>query len=334
MKYRLTGLVAATFTPMHQDGSLNLDQVGPIVDYLADDGISAIYACGSTGEGPLLTIEERKATAAAYVEAASGRLPVVIQVGHSSLAEARDLAAHAREIGADAISATAPYYFKPDSVDVLIDCLAEITAGAPELPFYYYHIPAITGVGLDMARLLHRAGDRLPSLVGIKYTSPMLDEMQRLRDVQGGRFDVLHGRDEMLLAGLATGARGAIGSTYNLAAPLYRRLIAAMEAGNLEEARSCQAKSVAMVRAIFDNVGQAGLKAVMSLVGPDCGPTRLPLQTCTPEQTAKLESDLQAIGFFDWAHPKRANPNETPMKGPHAKKDSRLFLSGDRLRHV
>ena len=300
MDFRLRGLVAATFTPMHADGSLNLGQVCPIVDYLVDRGLSAIYVCGSTGEGPSLTMGEREATAAAFVEAAAGRLPVVVQVGHTSLAEARRLAAHAQEVGAEAISAVAPYYFKPQSVDVLLDCLAEITAGAPALPFYYYHIPAITGVDLDVVELLRRGRQRLPTLVGVKYTAPTLDELQTLRAMDDGRFDVLHGRDEMLLAALAIGARGAIGSTYNFAAGLYHRMTAAFDAGDLRQARRCQTLSVAMIRAILRCGGQAGLKAAMNLIGPDCGPARLPLVAPGPAPMAKLKTELEEIGFFDW----------------------------------
>lgn len=303
MGFRLTGLVAATFTPMHADGSLNLDQVGPMVDYLIDRGLSALYVCGSTGEGPSLSMDERKATAAEFVGASSGRLPVVVQVGHTSLAEARQLAAHAQQVGADAISAVVPYYFKPESVEVLRDCLAEITAGAGELPFYYYHIPAMTGVGLDVLELLRRVDERVPTLVGVKYTAPTMDEFQALLRLEDGRFDVLHGRDEMLLAGLASGARGAIGSTYNFSAALYRRLITAFDRGDLPEAQRCQALAAAMIRTIFGRSGQGGLKAAMNLVGPDCGPSRLPLVTPDPTQTARLKGELEALGFFDWAGP-------------------------------
>jgi len=300
MESRLTGLVAATLTPMKSDGSLNLDQVGPVVDWLVDRGISALYVCGSTGEGPLLTSQERRRVAAAFVSAASGRLPVVVQVGHSSLSEARALAAHAQQLGAQAVSAVPPYYFKPETIEVLVDCLAEIAAGAPDLPFYYYHIPAITGVGFDLVRMLQLAADRLPTLAGVKYTAMTLDELQVLREFDGGRFDILHGRDEVLLSALAVGIRGAVGSTYNFAAPLYRRILSAFDSGDLDEARRCQALSVAMVRAIFSVGGQPGLKAAMNLVGPDCGPVRLPLVTFTAEQTSELRRKLAAIGFFEW----------------------------------
>src|SRR5262245_50584841 len=173
---RLTGLTAAVFTPLRADGSLHLEQVGPIVEQLLRDGVSGIYAVGSTGEGVSLTTEERQEVAAAYVKAAAGRVPVVVQVGHNSLAEARRLAAHAARGGAAAISATPPTYFKPETTDALVDCLAEITAGAPGLPFYYYHIPAKTGVAVDVTDLLRVGGRRLPTLHGVKFTSPALHE--------------------------------------------------------------------------------------------------------------------------------------------------------------
>jgi N-acetylneuraminate lyase len=300
MQKQLSGLIAATFTPMHADGSLNLAMAKPIVDHLSGDGVSGLYVCGSTGEGPLLTTEERKLTAAAYVEAAAGRLPVVVQVGHSSIVEASQLAAHAQQIGADATSAVAPYYFKPNSVKVLVDCLAEIAGGAPKLPFYYYHIPELSGVSVDTVELLHQVSAKVPNFAGIKYTAPMMDEYQTLLAAEDGRYCILFGRDEMLLSGLATGAPGAVGSTYNFAAPIYRKVMAAFDRGDTKEARRCQGLAVAMVRIILRYRGHAGLKAMMALLGLDCGPNRLPTVSLTPEERENMRRELDAIGFFQW----------------------------------
>jgi len=108
MEKRFTGLIAAVFTPMCKDGSLNLGQVPPIVEHLTGTEVSGIFVCGTTGEGPSLSSEERRATAAAYVKAAAAKLPVMVQVGHNSLAESHGLASHAQAIGADAISAMPP----------------------------------------------------------------------------------------------------------------------------------------------------------------------------------------------------------------------------------
>ena len=299
MQYRLTGLVAATFTPMHADGSLHLAMVKPIVDHLIRSGVSGLYVCGSTGEGPLLSTEERKATAAAYIEATAGRLPVVVQVGHSSLVEACGLAAHAQETGADVISAVAPYYFKPTSVGCLVDCLGEIAGGAPKLPFYYYHIPELSGVNLDMVNLLEHAREKVPTFAGIKYTAPTIDELQTLIAVENRRFDILFGRDEMLLSGLVVGIRGVVGSTYNFAAPLYCRLMAAFQRGDLDEARHCQELAVAAIRITGQRYrGHAGRKAVMSLIGLDCGPSRLPLVPLNTAEQAAMQSDLEALGLY------------------------------------
>jgi len=296
----LSGLVAATFTPMRPDGSLNLAMAKPIVDHLIRNRVSGLYVCGSTGEGPLLTTDERKRTAAAYVEAVAGRLPVVVQVGHSSVVEARELAAHAQQIGANATSAVAPYYFKPNSVASLVDCLAEIAGGAPKLPFYYYHIPELSGVNVNAVELLQRAPNRMPNFAGIKFTAPFINEFQTLIAASQGRFDILFGRDEMLLSGLAGGATGAVGSTYNFAAPLYLKVIAAFQRGDVEEAKRCQGQAVAMVNVILPYRGHAGLKAAMGLIGLDCGPSRLPIVPLKPEEAESLRSELEEIGFFQW----------------------------------
>lgn len=301
MKERITGLVAATFTPMHDDGSLRLDRVEPMVDYLVGAGVRSIYAVGSTGEGVSMTGQERRATAEAFVRAARRRLMVIVQVGHTSLVEASELAAHAQEIGADAISAVPPFYWKPNSAANLADCMAEIVRGAPDLPFYYYHIPAITSVGLDLVEFIRIARDRVPTFAGIKYTAPTVHEYMACVEAAGDDLDILWGTDEMLTSGLAAGARGAVGSTYNFAPALYRRIIAAFERGDAAEARRLQVLSVEMIRRILCEGGLAALKTVMRLIGQDCGPARLPLEPLSDEQVQRMTTGLREIGFFEWA---------------------------------
>ncbi len=299
MRSQLTGLVAAVFTPMHDNATLNLGRVEPIVEHLIGIDVAGLYVCGTTGEGPSLSTEEREAVAAAYVSAARGRIPVVIQVGHTSVQEAARLAAHAQAIGAWAISAVAPWYFKPASIEVLIDCLATITATAPDLPFYYYHQPALTGVQLPMLELLRLGPERLPTLAGIKYSAQKVDEFQACVEFAGGRYDILFGCDEMLLSALAVGARAAVGSTYNCLAPLYRRVIEAFERGDLAEARRCQGLAVKLVHTIVRYQGHAGLKAAMTLIGIDCGPPRLPVAALQAKEVEQLRQELDALGFLD-----------------------------------
>jgi len=303
MDFRLRGLIAATYTPMDHQGRLRLDPVARMVDRLIEEGVGGLYVCGSTGEGVSLCGRERRQVAEAFVAAAAGRVPVVVQVGHNSVHEAAELAAHAQQVGADAVSANAPSYFKIDSVPILVECMARIAASADRLPFYYYHIPALTGVALDVVEVLAQAGERIANLAGMKYTHTAVHEYQVCCELQDGRFDVLWGCDEMLLAGLVVGAQGAVGSTYNIAAPLYRRIIDAFRAGDLPEARRWQSLAVRMIRTLYHFPFHAAVKAILAMLDDDCGPCRLPQARISDDQIARLRSELDEIGFFEWARP-------------------------------
>jgi N-acetylneuraminate lyase len=297
----ISGLISAPFTPMHADGTINYDKLPDVVNLLINNNVKGMFVCGSTGEGPSLTTEERKQLAAAFVKAAAKRLKVFVHVGHNSVTEARLLAEHAQQIGADYISATPSTYFKVDSVDLLVMCLAEIAKGAPSLPLYYYNIPALTGINLDMVQLLKKAGEIIPNFAGIKFTAPQIHDYQACYHFSKNKYDILYGTDEMLLGALATGAKGFIGSTYNFVAPLYYALIDAFNKGNLNEAQHLQYLSVEMVRIIVKYGGLRAQKAMMRLIGVDCGNVRLPLNPFKAHEYPLLETDLKAIGFFDWA---------------------------------
>ncbi len=297
----LNGLVAATYTPLNDDGDLRLEVIPEMVDHLLLQGVSGLYVCGSTGEGMSLSGVERRSIAEAYVTAAAGRVPVIVQVGHNSLAEASQLAAHAQEIGADLVSATCPSYFKVSDVATLVDCMAKLASGAPDTPFYYYHIPVLTGSTLDVVEFLKQGGDRIPNLAGLKYTDSKLHEFQQCLELDDGRFDVVWGCDEMLLGALATGARAAIGSTYNIAASLYRRVVTAFADGDFDESRRLQSLSVNMIRTLNHFPFHPAMKAVLGMQGFNMGGCRLPQGRLSDSDADTLRSELQSIGFFEWS---------------------------------
>jgi len=295
---RIKGLVAAMFAPFKEDGSLNLSLVPGLVDKLIEDGLTGVFVCGTNGEGPNLTIEERMAMAEAFVKAAGKQILVIVHVGHNSIAESRRLAEHAAQIGADAISSVAAFYFKPQSVQNLVNCMAEIASAAPAMPFYYYHIPVLTGVGMDMEEFLRLSNAAIPNLAGIKYTAPTLHEYQACLNFEDGRYDILYGTDEMLLSALAVGAKGAIGSTYSFAAPLYIKVMEHFKAGQLKEARHMQLALVQMVRCFVKYPPVPAQRAIMKMLGWDLGPCRLPLSSLSVQDAANLQSALEALGFF------------------------------------
>jgi N-acetylneuraminate lyase len=174
-RHPLHGLVTATHTPFHRDGSLNLAIVEKQAAHLLANGVKFAFIGGTTGESHSLTLEERRALAQRWCEVARGtELKIIVHVGSNSLADARILAAQAQTLGAIAIAAVAPSYFKPRSIEVLIACCTEIAAAAPEMPFYYYDIPSLTGLNFSSASFLAQAGERIPTLAGLKFTNPDL----------------------------------------------------------------------------------------------------------------------------------------------------------------
>lgn len=298
---RLTGLVAATHTPLHEDGSLHLAIVEQQAAHLLSHGVRLAFIGGSTGESHSLNVDERRALAQRWAEVTRGsELRFIVHVGSNCLADARTLAAQAESLGALAISALAPSYFKPATLDGLIACCAEVAGAAPATPFYFYDIPGLTGVSLPMPEFLERAPGRIPTLAGLKFTNSDLLSYQLCLRAVGGRFDVPYGTDEWLLAALVLGARGAVGSTYNFAAPIYHRLMAAFARGDLEAARQEQFRSVQLVRILSRRGFMGSAKAVMQMLGVPVGPPRLPNTALSAEQSDALRAELDAAGFFSW----------------------------------
>lgn len=286
---KIQGLVAAGFTPMNPDGSLNAPVIDQLAQFLIDSGVSGVFVCGSTGESLSLTTEERKVCLDRWVKACAGRIKVVAHVGHNSLPDARELAAHAQEVGADAISAMPPTFFKPRTLDALVDWCASLGDAAPELPFYYYHIPGMTGVVFKMIDFLKVAEARIPTLAGIKFTFSDLMDYRRCLTHAEGKFDILFGADEIMLAALAMGAKGFIGSTYNLTPALYLKILEAFNAGDLDEARRQQSRSIEMVDRLIKLGGLPAFKVAMGLNGVDCGPIRAPFAQLGDDDRAAVK---------------------------------------------
>ncbi|MFO0852203.1 MAG: dihydrodipicolinate synthase family protein [Gemmataceae bacterium] len=293
-----TGLIAAPHTPLRPNGDLNLGQIPRQVDHLASRGVKGVFVCGTTGEGLSLMTAERQAVAEAWVTAAAGRMPVIVHAGHASQREAAALAAHAEKVGAAGVACVAPFYHTAPGVPELVGFLADVAAAAPRTPFYFYDIPSTTHVRVQTAAVMRQAAERIATFAGVKYSHPDLVTLQQCVAVREGVLEVLFGVDEMFLAAYALGVRGGVGSTYNFAAPLYHRMLAAADAGDWPAARLLQRQSVELVRVIEEFGGLAANKAVMRLVGVDCGPVRSPLAPLTADQEVRLGRRLAELGLF------------------------------------
>jgi len=292
---RLTGLVAAPHTPMNADTTLNPSVISAQCQLLLESGVRGAFICGTTGESLSLSVSERAIVTETWMAAARGKMPIVVHVGSNSLVDARALAAHAANCGVDAIAVMAPNFFKPNLHDLIAYCAA-VASAAPETPLYYYDIPTITNVTIPTARFLHQAAEVIPTLHGIKFTNNDLMSLQECLALQ--EFDIVFGYDELLLAGLALGVKGAVGSTYNFAAPIYLEIFDAFERGDLDTARRAQLESVRMIRILQELGFSRASKAMMRLIGVDCGPVRLPLRPMLDAELKELARRLETVVGF------------------------------------
>ena len=291
-------LIAAPFTPMNADGSVQYSQIGATAEFLRAGGVDGVFIAGTTGEGMSMTMAERKKLAEAWREAA-GALKVIVHVGHLCLSDARELARHAESLGVAGVAAIGPCFFSVSSAEILAEYCQEIAAGAPQTPFYYYHIPSMARVQLRASEAFPELVKRVPTFAGIKFTHEDLEDYRRCLELADGRQEIFFGRDELLIEGLAIGATSAVGSTYNFAAPMYRQLIQAVAAGDREAAAKWSELTVEGIRRMIQHGGMAAFQAAMELAGQPVGELRLPLRALSPAGREQLRKSLDEIGYFD-----------------------------------
>jgi len=298
---KIKGLIAATFTPFNNDGTINTSIIPEYAARLKDNGVAGAFVNGSSGEGVLLSNDERKRLAETWAGYADDNFKIIVHVGSTSVAIAKELAAHAATLsGVGAIASMAPNFFPSSEVPVIADYCQQVAGSAPQLPFYYYHLPAATGTHIKVHELLQYASSSIPNLAGVKYTHVDFMDMHQCLQLQGGRFDVLHGHDEILINGLVLGVTGAIGTTFNFIPGVYHRLMEAYHANDLDAARRHQMKSIEIVSIMLKSANAiVGGKALMKLSGIDCGPCRTPLRNLDPSAFELLNQQLTEVGFFE-----------------------------------
>ena len=299
---KLHGLVAATHTPMNADGTCNPNAVDGQAAFLASQKIDKVFITGSTGESAHMQLTERLENMAAWGEASKKYgIKVIVHTGGNSVYDGRQLAQEAVKIGAVATSSNSPCYFKPGSIDALVDSLAFEASGAPEIPYYFYDIPPLTGVSFNPKKVMEACIAKIPNFAGLKFTNPDLALYLDALQYDGGKYDIPWGCDEWMLGALATGAKGGVGSSFNYAPKLYQDLMAAFAAGDMAKAQDLQYKSVQMINIIAAKGYMGCCKAIMGWHGVDMGGARLPMGNPDAATQKQLRDELTAIGFFDWA---------------------------------
>lgn len=289
---KIKGLNTAVVTPMTQEGEINLDVIPQYAEFLINQGIDGVFVNGSSGEGLLLSVEERMAVLEKWM-AFSDKLNILVHVGHTSYVEAQKLAAHADKLGVRAISAMGPCFMQPRTMEDFIAYNKKIASAAPNTPFYYYHVPGYNGVNFPMDKFLEQASLEIPTLSGMKFTSQDVWEEFNCVKLQDGRFDILHGHDETFVVGLQLGEHSGIGTSFNVYGKKFKQIISLYESGDIQAAVDLQYEADKIVKLMCKYGAILGtIKQMLEIVGVPVGPARLPNRNLTDAEKADLRSEM------------------------------------------
>ena len=298
MKDQLEGLIAAVYTPMDRSGKIIVDNIKKQAQVLNESCVNGVFVCGTTGEGLSLSVKERMDIASEWASLKNDNLKVIVHIGHNCINDAKVLAEHSVNIGADAISLTPPTFFKPSKIEDLVNFCSMVTLQAPKLPFYYYHSPGMTGVNISILEFIRLAKKHIPTFAGIKYNHDNLMEYAECVEESGEDINISFGCDQLFVFAIMLGAKSAIGSTFNYAAPIYHKIMDSYKTGDIQAAQNAQVKVFKLVRVLCNfGVLPAG-KAIMKHIGVDCGPTRLPVRSLDEDDSKKLIEEIKNLDIF------------------------------------
>jgi N-acetylneuraminate lyase len=288
----IRGILPATITPLDDRGRFAPAIFERLLDRLYSTGVRGVYVCGTTGEGMLQPIEQRKAIVETAVACTAKGRHVVVHVGAATLDEAIALSSHAAKTGAHAISSLPPLSGQFSFAEVFQ--YYETLAAASELPLIIYYFPDVSA-SISTADQLESLC-ALPNVLGVKFTDFDLYKMSLV--ARPGR-SVFNGRDEVLAAGLLMGATGGIGSFYNLLPELFVEIYTAATTGRWEEARVAQQRANLFIRTTLQFPLLPAVKQILTWSGLDCGACLPPRAPLTAEQQGLLRQNLVDAGFAD-----------------------------------
>ena len=287
----MAGAYSALYTPFRKDGSLNEEMIEKVIGYGLSRGLKGFYLTGSTGEGFLLSKEERKRVYSRAAKAAKGRAKLIAHVGCLATDDAVELARHAAKVGIDWVSSVAPVYFG-QNFDAAYDHYRRISS-ATDLPFMIYSL------GADIVPDRDAKFFDLKNVKGMKYTNYKYWTVQALRNRLSKEAIFFAGADEQVLPALATGIfAGCIGTSQNIIPAHFARICALAEANNFAEASTLQAEVVRFVEQLIAKPNGSWHKSMMKYIGLDCGEGRAPNgRPLAKAELKDLFARLDALGF-------------------------------------
>ena len=283
----LKGIIPALLTPFTADNRINHPVLRELVRRNLKQGVTAFYVSGSTAEAFLLTTAERKAILETVVDEVAGRCGIIAHVGAIGQDTATELAIHARDAGADAISAVPPFYYPFSFAEIKAYYSGIVEASG--MPMIIYNIPAFSGVKLDAGTIGQLLCDE--RFIGVKHTSPDFYTLNRFKTAFPDKL-VFNGYDEMFVSGMAMGADGAIGSTFNFLSGQFIAMKQLCDEGQFAQARILQSKVNDLIQVLITVGVFPGEKEILNLMGLDFGQCRKPFKSINDEERDLLKQAL------------------------------------------
>lgn len=290
---KFTGVMSAFVSCIDENENVNEQAMRKLMQWHLKEGLSGFYLTGGTGEGPVLQKETRMEIAEIARDEVKNGASLIAHVGAIDLTTAVELARHAGQIGLDAISSVPPFFFEYGEREIADYYKA--LSDASGLPILMYASP-MSGIEITWD-MVDRLMD-VPNMIGLKWTSYDYFTMHRIKELRGGNINVINGPDECLLCGLAMGADGGIGATYNVMPRLFSQIYNSFRAGDLDTARAVQYKANKLIAILLKFGVVCGVKDILTMLGYDCGYQVYPQKRLTDEERAAFRAELETIHYM------------------------------------
>lgn len=287
------GVYPASLTPFNKDGSVNYEMIPEMVEFHLKNKVTGFYVCGNTGQGLVLTIEERKKIIKTYVEVVKERAKVIAHIGDNSTNVCCELAKYSENIGAGAIASLPPIVYSEgfESTYQHYKAICQSTS----LPLFIYNIPQMVEGNITPDNFLRLF--KLKNIVGMKFTSYNLYEMRNIIEATKGKLLVLSGTDQIALPALMMGAKGNIGSTQNIFSRAFVKMYRKFQEGDIVTCQRIQYKINEIIKILL-KCRKDSLKVAIKMAGFDCGKNRLPKLDLSQEEEKNLRKELKKTGFY------------------------------------
>ncbi len=289
---KFQGIIPAIVSPLNEDGSVKEKSLRKLINWQLDAGCKGFYICGGTGEGTVMKPEARKEMAEITVDEVKGRGSVISHIGAIDLRTAQDLARHASDAGVDAISSVPPFFYGYGEREIIQ--YYQALSDSSDVPMLMYASP-LSGTAIKTEMVEKMLGIR--NMIGLKWTSYDYYEMRKIKELNGGDINVINGPDETLLCGLAMGADGGIGATYNPMPKVFVKIYESFMSGNIAEAQEAQFMANRVIKVLLRHGVLNGVKDMLEMLGFEVGYCTYPMKRFTPAEQVAFRAEIKALEF-------------------------------------